>query len=57
MDFRFTPEQEEFRTELKAWLETNKAEVSGADGDTSANSVEDAETRACARADDCGRIE
>ncbi len=47
MDFRFTPEQEEFRAELRAWLETHNAEVFGADRDTSGNSVEDAKTRAC----------
>ncbi|MEW6301603.1 MAG: acyl-CoA dehydrogenase family protein [Thermodesulfobacteriota bacterium] len=45
MDFRFTPEQEQFRARLRAWLERNKAEVFGHDSDPLAERDEDSDTR------------
>jgi alkylation response protein AidB-like acyl-CoA dehydrogenase len=33
MDFTFTPEQEEYRSKLRAWLEKNSAEAFGRKGD------------------------
>lgn len=45
MDFRFTPEQERFRAQLRAWLERNKAEVFGHESDPLAEREEDSDTR------------
>jgi alkylation response protein AidB-like acyl-CoA dehydrogenase len=45
MDFRFTPEQEAFRTHLRNWLERNKAEVFGDNSDPTADRDEDSDTR------------
>jgi alkylation response protein AidB-like acyl-CoA dehydrogenase len=45
MDFRFTPEQEVFRTRLRGWLEHNKAEVFGESSDPLADRDEDGDTR------------
>jgi len=33
MDFNYTPEQEKFRTEVRAWLETNSGEIFGRKGE------------------------
>ena len=33
MDFSYTPQQEQFRAELRAWLEPNSAEVFGRKGE------------------------
>ncbi|MBI3800582.1 MAG: acyl-CoA dehydrogenase family protein [Deltaproteobacteria bacterium] len=45
MDFRYTPEQEAFRTRLREWLEHNKAEVFGESTDPLADRDEDSDTR------------
>lgn len=45
MDFRYTPEQEAFRTRLREWLERNKAEVFGHNRDVLSESDEDSDTR------------
>jgi len=45
MDFRYTPEQEAFRTHLRTWLERNKAEVFGHNSDPLSERDEDGDTR------------
>jgi alkylation response protein AidB-like acyl-CoA dehydrogenase len=45
MDFRYTPEQEEFRTGLRTWLERNKIEVFGDSSDSLAERDEDGDSR------------
>jgi alkylation response protein AidB-like acyl-CoA dehydrogenase len=45
MDFRYTPEQEAFRTRLCVWLERNKAEVFGHERDVLSEADEDSDTR------------
>jgi alkylation response protein AidB-like acyl-CoA dehydrogenase len=45
MDFRYTPEQEAFRTRLRDWLERNKTEVFGDSSDLLAERDEDSEIR------------
>ncbi|HEV8712223.1 MAG TPA: acyl-CoA dehydrogenase family protein [Candidatus Binatia bacterium] len=45
MDFRYTPEQEAFRTRLRAWLERNRAEVFGDSSDPLAERAEDSDSR------------
>jgi alkylation response protein AidB-like acyl-CoA dehydrogenase len=40
MDFNYTPEQQEFRSRLRGWLERTSAEVFGADGGRFAGSLE-----------------
>jgi len=45
MDFRYTPEQEAFRTRLREWLEHNKADVFGESSDPLADRDEDSDTR------------
>ena len=45
MDFRYTPEQEAFRTRLRTWLERNKVEVFGHSSDPLSERDEDGEVR------------
>ena len=45
MDFRYTPEQEAFRTRLRTWLERNKIEVFGHSSDPLSERDEDGEAR------------
>jgi len=45
MDFRYTPEQETFRTRLRTWLERNRAEVFGDGTDPLAERDEDGDSR------------
>ena len=45
MDFRYTPEQEEFRTRLRTWLEQNRAEMFGDSSDPLAERDEDSDSR------------
>jgi len=45
MDFRYTPEQEAFRTRLRTWLERNRAEVFGDGSDPLAERDEDGDAR------------
>jgi alkylation response protein AidB-like acyl-CoA dehydrogenase len=45
MDFRYTPEQEAFRSRLREWLEYNKGEVFGHNGDPLADREEDGDAR------------
>jgi alkylation response protein AidB-like acyl-CoA dehydrogenase len=45
MDFRYTPEQEAFRTHLRTWLERNKAEVFGHNSDPLSERDEDGDAR------------
>ncbi|MBI3246489.1 MAG: acyl-CoA dehydrogenase family protein [Deltaproteobacteria bacterium] len=45
MDFRYTPEQETFRTRLRTWLETNKHEVFGEGSDPLNERDEDGDAR------------
>ena len=45
MDFRYTPEQETFRTRLRTWLERNRAEVFGDSSDPLAERDEDSDSR------------
>lgn len=45
MDFRYTPEQEVFRSRLREWLERNKTEVFGHGSDPLVDRDEDSDTR------------
>jgi alkylation response protein AidB-like acyl-CoA dehydrogenase len=45
MDFRYTPEQETFRTRLREWLERNKREVFGDSSDPLNEREEDSDSR------------
>ena len=45
MDFRYTLEQEALRTRLREWLERNKTEVFGHDGDPTSDRDEESDTR------------
>ena len=40
MDFNYTPEQCEFRSHLRGWLETTSAEIFGTNGDRCGGSLE-----------------